>query len=266
MRATQDAEKTAGDPPAANADIILSQVSHRPWPLPDLPWIMVQQWTDLLFAHWALPPEIVRPLVPPELDLDLYDGKAWVAVTPFRMTEIRMRGLPPIPGASKFLEMNLRTYVRQRPADLDADGIEKPGVYFFSLDASNLPAVLGARIGLGLPYFWSDMTADVREEKVHYVSQRRESPEHVDVTYWPGEAITRPTELELFLAERYCLYEVRMGKAIRTQIQHWPWSLRVGHARFAANTLGARRGLPLTLHPDLLHFSKQLDVLIYAPG
>src|SRR6476469_4888221 len=91
---------------------ILSQTAHRPWPLPSTPWYMVQQWSDLLFAHWAFDPDVIRPLVPKELELDLYDGKAWIGLTPFRMTDIHLRSLPPLPGASQFLEMNLRTYVR----------------------------------------------------------------------------------------------------------------------------------------------------------
>src|SRR5262249_52969570 len=91
---------------------ILSATAHRPWPVPRQPWIMFQTWHDLLFGHWSFPPEQIRPLVPPELELDLFDGKAWLAVPPFWMSNVRLRGLPPIPGTSRFPEMNLRTYVR----------------------------------------------------------------------------------------------------------------------------------------------------------
>src|SRR5581483_5428414 len=91
---------------------ILSHITHRPWPLPSAPWFMFQEWSNLLFAHWAIDPNFVRPLVPKELELDLFDAKAWIGLTPFRMTDIHLRGLPPIPGAGEFLEMNLRTYVR----------------------------------------------------------------------------------------------------------------------------------------------------------
>src|SRR4051812_48129968 len=94
------------------SDSILANTSHRPWPLPGVPWFMFQQWTDLLFAHWALDAAAVLPLIPRKLELDLFEGKAWVGLTPFRMTNIPLRGLPPIPGAGSFLEMNLRTYVR----------------------------------------------------------------------------------------------------------------------------------------------------------
>ena len=118
-----------------NPDAILRASVHRPWPLPDKPWIMVQTWHDLLFAHWPIPPEIMRQSVPPELPLDLYEGQAWVGVIPFHMSNVRPRWIPPLPGFSRFPEMNVRTYVT-----LD----NKPGVFFFSLDAGNLPAVWAA--------------------------------------------------------------------------------------------------------------------------
>ncbi len=99
---------------------------------------MIQRWHDLLFAHWALPPEKIRPLLPRELELDTFDGKAWIGVIPFWMSGVRFRGIPAIPTASRFPELNVRTYVRA-PQEPD-----KSGVYFFSLDAASWLAVLGA--------------------------------------------------------------------------------------------------------------------------
>src|SRR5438270_6843479 len=115
-----------------NPDEILRQQDHRPFPLPSAPWIMRQTWNDLLFAHWSLPAEALRPLVPNELALDLYDGKAWVAVTPFHMTDVALRGIPAVPVLSAFPELNVRTYVTYQG---------KPGVFSFSLDAFNPAAV-----------------------------------------------------------------------------------------------------------------------------
>jgi len=139
-------------------------------------------------------------------------------------------------------------------------------VYFFSLDASNLPAVLGARIGLGLPYYWSDMNAETIGEEIHYTSHRRQGSAEVDVQYGPmGELINRKTDREKFLTERYCLYEVRAGVVMRTEVHHVPWPLHKARATFTTNTLGLRQNLPLTRRPDLLHFCRQLDVLVYPP-
>src|SRR5690348_14257143 len=124
----------------------LKIIAHRPWPVPSGPWIMVQTWNGLLFAHWPVPPQVLRPLVPRELPLDTFQGSCWLGITPFQITGVRARGLPPIPGLSRFPELNVPTYV-----GLD----DKPGVFFFSLDAANLPAVCGARVFYHLPYFHS---------------------------------------------------------------------------------------------------------------
>src|SRR5579885_1895353 len=115
-----------------NAKAILLDVAHRPYPLPTGPWIMTQSWHELLFAHWPFAPETLRPLVPPALSLDIFEGQAWVGVVPFRMTNVHPRLTQSVPGLSQFVEMNVRTYVT-------VNGI--PGVYFFSLDASNRIAV-----------------------------------------------------------------------------------------------------------------------------
>ncbi len=157
---------------------------------------MVQRWHDLLFAHWALPPEKLRPLVPRELQLDTFDGKACVGVIPFWMSGVRLRGMPPIPTASTFPELNVRTYVRA-PREPD-----KPGVYFFSLDAASVLAVLGARAGAGLPYFWADMKAERAGEEIRYRSFRRQSPRraHLLARYRPvGPVSSRKTDLEKFV-------------------------------------------------------------------
>src|SRR5450631_1211350 len=138
---------------------VLQSLSHRPWPLPTGPWVMAQSWHDLLFAHWPVEPESLKELVPPQLPLDIFDGRAWVGVIPFRMSGIRARGLPPLPGLSRFPELNVRTYVT-------LDG--KPGVYFFSLDAANLPAVLTARKFYSLPYFHARMSSQGIDGRIDY--------------------------------------------------------------------------------------------------
>src|SRR5262244_2274435 len=137
--------------------------AHRPWPVPDRPWILWQQWSDLLFAHWPVPRETLRLLVPPSLALDTYDGQTWLAVTPFRVTGTRPRFLPSFPPVSDFPELNVRTYVVAE---------DKPGVYFFSLDAGNWPAVLGARAVFNLPYFKADMSAERVDASIRYASRR----------------------------------------------------------------------------------------------
>ncbi|MGH9532327.1 MAG: YqjF family protein, partial [Terriglobales bacterium] len=129
------------------------------------PWTIEFTWHDLLFLHWPVPAASLRGLVPESLELDLYDGSAWVGVIPFFMSGIRLRGLPLFPGTSAFAEVNVRTYVRFRG---------QPGVYFFSLDAASFFAVRTARLWYHLPYFHARMSVENQGDTVRYSSQRRD--------------------------------------------------------------------------------------------
>src|SRR5258708_7385552 len=127
-----------------DSNAILKTVEHRPWPIPDTPWVMTQIWHELLFVHWPIAPNVLRKLVPSILPLDTFDGQCWVGIIPFHMTYVRPRSIPSITALSSFVELNVRTYVTLQ-------GI--PGVYFFSLDAGNPIAVALARTFFHLPYF-----------------------------------------------------------------------------------------------------------------
>jgi uncharacterized protein len=242
-----------------NASEILSVTQHRPYPVPSGPWVMRQSWHDLLFAHWALEPEHVRAAMPEELRpyLDTYDGKAWVGVIPFWMSNVRMRGIPPIPTAATFPELNVRTYVT-------ISG--KPGVYFFSLDAASLLAVMGARAG-GLNYFHAAMRCVLEADKVKYASRRTQRPKPAE---FQGEyaavgpaALSAPGSLEHFVVERYCLYAVRGGRISRVNIHHHPWPLQRAEARIEKNTMASASGISLPGSEPVLHFAKRMDVLIW---
>ncbi|PYY17958.1 MAG: hypothetical protein DMG60_09930 [Acidobacteria bacterium] len=222
---------------------------------------MYQRWHDLLFAHWALPVDQVRPLVPRELEIDTFDGKAWVGVIPFWMSHVRFRGVPPIPTASTFPELNVRTYVRA-PREPD-----KPGVYFFSLDAASLLAVISARAGAGLPYYWANMRAKVSNDDVEYLSTRRGSqPAQLIARYRAmGGVSPNKSDLERFVTERYCLYTVRAGKVQRIEIHHLPWPLQPAEAEFEVNTIAEAQGLKLPPEKPVMQFAKVLEVFIFAP-
>src|SRR5579871_2480588 len=98
---------------------------------------MAMQWHDLLFMHWPVPVDQLRPLIPPALAIETFDGMAWLGLVPFRMSGVRPRFVPALPWLSAFPELNVRTYVTSAG---------KPGVWFFSLDAANPLAVHGARL------------------------------------------------------------------------------------------------------------------------
>ena len=218
---------------------------------------MVQTWHDLLFAHWTLSPEQIRPLVPPQLELDLHAGKAYVAITPFHMSGIRARFLPPLPGLSHFPELNVRTYVRYNNI---------PGVFFFSLDAGSRLAVKAARLSYGLPYLHAQMSVSIGE-KIGYVTRRLEPPQPAEFRgrYWP---VSRPRQreknsLEYFLTERYCLYVIRGEKVHRAYIHHVPWPLQDAQAEIELNTIAKAACIELPPAKPLLHFSRMIEVLIW---
>ncbi len=231
----------------------LEIVAHRPWAPPRGPWRMKQLWYDLLFAHWPVPAEILRRLVPHELSLDTFQGGCWVSITPFHMSNRRSM-LPAFPFTSRFRELNCRTYV-------NFGG--KPGVFFFSLDASSRSAVWGARTFYHLPYKFADMQAKKDGESIAY-SSRRTSAEF-KATYRPIAPVklAPPGTLEHWLTERYCLYTVHRGQVFRGDIHHVPWPLQGASAEIGVNTIADAAGIRLSGIRPVLAFSRELEVLIW---
>jgi uncharacterized protein YqjF (DUF2071 family) len=219
---------------------------------------MGQTWKDLLFAHWRVPPDTMREHVPPELSVDVFDGDAWIGVTPFEVTGLRLIAMPPIPRVSTFLELNVRTYVT-------AAG--KPGILFFSLDAASALAVQAARRYYRLPYFRARMSAERAGTSIEYSSERLRSAPGQFVfkgRYGPTGGVfqARPGSLEYFLTERYCLYTVEDGQLFRGEIHHPPWPLQPGEAKIDVNTM-APLGIEASGEP-LLHFARRQDVVIWS--
>ncbi len=243
------------------ADSILFATPHRPWPAPMAPWIMTQRWNDLLFLHYALAPEIVRPLVPDVLTLDTYQQRAWVSVTPFWINHLRPPGIPSLPWLSHFAEVNVRTYVTR-------DG--KPGVFFFSLDASHLSAVWGARMFYRLPYWQAAMKLKGSGgARIEYVSKRQHGPKPAELrcSYGPNSPTfrARPGSLEHFLSERYCLYAASRKRLYRGEIHHLPWELQEAKVELAENSMAQPAGVSLSPQADLAYFARELKVLFWAP-
>lgn len=224
------------------------------------PPIMHQIWDELLFLHWRMPPVLLEPLIPSGLELDTIDGSAWISVTPFTMRGVRPSFAPALPMVSSFHELNVRTYVV-------GDGV--PGVWFFSLDASNSVAVLFARLGFSLPYYRASMSL-LRDEDgtVRFSSHRnhRDAPEagldakwrrlplhHPEGTYagaghegTVGDGIGRvaePGTLEFFLIERYCLYSLRGDQGRRARIFHKPWRVTDAEVLSLHSTMIESHGL-----------------------
>ncbi|HEU5422020.1 MAG TPA: DUF2071 domain-containing protein [Nitrolancea sp.] len=241
---------------------MLAPPERRPWPLPEQPWVMRQSWRDLLFMHWPLPPEQVRPLLPAALPLDTWEGEAWVSVVPFRMRGVTGRGLPAFPWLSSFPELNVRTYVTLGG---------KPGVYFFSLDAGNILAVWAARLGYHLPYFHADMLVWREQEWITYCSHRVHRGARVGdllARYRPTGPVTEAPlgSLGAWLSDRYALYTVdRRGRPLRAEIDHATWPLQPAEVEIFRDTLSTADGLALSGPPALLGFARRVDMHAWLP-
>ncbi len=221
---------------------------------------MTQTWNDLLFAHWPVAVDDLRARVPAPCTLDLYDGRAWIGIVPFEMTNVAPRLAPALPGLSAFPEINVRTYVR-----VD----DKPGVYFFSLDAASRLAVWLARKLFHLPYHQAAIEIGRGDAgTVDYRSRRREGDAAFHARYAPAGPPSKPEpgSLEYFLTERYCLYTVDgASRVARVDIHHPPWRLQPAAADVQVNTLARAAGFGLSTQPALLHYAKRQDVVNWAP-
>ena len=249
--------------PSLGQAAALRETAHRPWALPDRPWLMAQSWEALLFAHWPVPADELRRVVPDGLPLDTYDGTAWIGVTPFLVAALRLRGLPHLPGVTSFPEANVRTYATVKG---------KPGIYFFSLDAASRLAVESARRAYRLPYFRARMSIARTGDWVEYTSvriSRDGPPAELRGRYRPRGRRFKALDgsLEQFLTERYCLYTFDERRRLhRSDIHHPPWPLQPAEATFAVNTMAVPVGQRLDAPVDpLLHFAERQDVLIWSP-
>lgn len=225
---------------------------------------MAQSWHDLLFAHWPIDPALLRPHIPVALEIDTFNGQAWIAVVPFRMSGVRLRLTPALPWLSAFPELNVRTYVV-------TEG--KPGVWFFSLDAGNPVAVALARAWFHLPYFRAHMECEDRDGWIQYTSQRTRthryaSPATLHARYRPTAEVfeSKQGTLEYFLTERYCLYAADSYRRIsRGEIHHKSWQLQIAEANFQLNSMAEAAGIALPPQKPLLHFARRQNVVVWAP-
>jgi uncharacterized protein YqjF (DUF2071 family) len=224
--------------------------------------IALQRWRALLFTHWEVPLARLRSLIPAPLDIDTFEGKAYVGLIPFEIPELRpLRLLPPVPGAARFLETNVRTYVTRAG---------QPGVWFFSLDAASSLAVLGARAGYGLPYCRATMSCQRNGDEFTYRSERRwpGPPAALDVQYRVGQPLgpARVGTLEHFLVERYVLYfKHPLLGLMQQRVHHQPYPLRAVRVDRLVESLVSAAGISRggERPPDL--FSEGVDVGLSLP-
>lgn len=233
---------------------------------PDRWPVMRQRWLHLLFVHWPADPDALQRLLPPGLEIDTFEGRAFVGLVPFTMRGIRPPFLPAVPVLSRFHEVNLRTYVHRQGRE--------PGVWFFSLDAASRPAVIGARAWFRLPYHYARMRMDVGSAgdsvEVRYQSHRRwpgPRPAGCSLRYRPRGPVTRaePGTLEHFLVERYILY-ARAGDRLRqARVAHEPYPLQSGEVEDLEETLSDAARVPRPGLERLVHYAAGVSVRIFPP-
>ncbi len=220
--------------------------------------VIRQSWLELTFLHWSFDPARVRPLIPKGLELDLWEGKCYVGLIPFILADITLVKAPALPWLSRFNETNVRTYVRDRNGHR--------GVWFFSLDAARLAAVIGARISYALPYYWARMNVHRDGPRVHYRSRRRHRPKgETNIVVTPGAAIAEPSPLEIFLTARWHLFAQRRGQLLRADIDHPRWPLQRATVNALEESLLSAAGLPEPTGEPLAHFSSAIHVMTGRP-
>jgi uncharacterized protein YqjF (DUF2071 family) len=218
-----------------------------------------QRWRTITFLHWRYDPDEIRQLVPGDLglDVDTWDGSAWVSLTPFLMVDFRLGRLPAVPSLSTFPETNLRTYVRGR------DG--RDGLWFFSLEAASLPLVTAASSLYGEPYRWADMSVE-KGETVRYRSRRRAGvPVGHDIEVRPGPPCESVSELDHWLTGRWRAYSVAAGRLATTAVEHEQWPLREATVIRLEQSLLAAAGLSEPAGPPLVHHSPGVDAALGPP-
>ena len=235
------------------ADIIKT-TSHRPWTLPAEQWQYYQEWNNALFLHWSVATDMIKPLIPPGLEIDTIQGKTWISLVAFTMEKIRPRNLPVLAAVSTFHEINVRAYVLKD---------NKPGVYFLNIEAQKIVSVLIAKSLSGLPYEKATISRTQKGNTAYFVSENKAKNFHLDVSYETGSEGYAKTDIDKWLTERYCLYLDKGKNIYRYEIHHEEWDVkkvnikRINlHYQIGALVIGNRR-------PDLSHFSKGVQVLAW---
>ncbi len=227
--------------------------SHRPWKLPNKKCSYYQEWNNVLFFHWQISPAALSKLIPKELQLDTIDGNAWVSLVAFTMEKIRPIILPSFPFISNFHEINVRTYVTSN---------NKPGVYFLNIEAEKWISTWLVKTISGLPYEKS-IISRTRSTNENILTSRNKIKQYsLDATFTIDQQILNKTEIDKWLTERYCLYQINEGRIYRYEIHHKEWQLN--NVKLLNLNIDYKFGdLSLISYPTLQHYSHGVKVLAW---
>lgn len=234
-------------PPIPN---LLSDTKHRPFELPAYGWQYYQEWNNALFLHWKIPYEELRKCVPERLELDTFEGTAYISLVAFQMQKIRLKHLPAMKFISDFEEINLRTYVENGG---------KAGVYFLNIEAEKYLSVFVARKLSGLPYEKSNI---LRKGNL-FTSYNKIKKFHLEAEFDIKDKLNDKTELDRWLTERYCLYLDEKDKIFRFDIHHKEWEIRNVDVKKLSLSYQLKNNYQINSHPDLVHYSEGVQVLAW---
>lgn len=225
----------------------------------DKNWVMTQNWEDTVFLHWPVSPQSIRKFIPEELELDLWDGAAWVGLVLFKATGMRPRFLPPIPGVDNYLELNVRTYVKFNG---------KSGVYFFSLDADSWLAVEATTKTKFLPYRHAQMKMSNQKGLWTFESRRthkNSAPDTLKLKYEIVPGIIREDTFGYWATERYCLWTKPKNRLLRVDISHPPWTLNYIEGEILWNSMASFLPGSLHLSQPVSHFGGTVKARFFPP-
>lgn len=192
---------------------LLDSTAHRPWEIPTKNWRFYQEWKDAVFVHWQVPLNEIKKFVPEDIEIDLFEGKAWVSLVAFSMEKLRRRNLPSVPAISDFNEINLRTYVKYKG---------KPGVYFLSIEGGSKISCKVAKKIAELPYRFSAM----KRGKESFQSFNKEFNDHLYLKYRVLHTLHKKEPIDLWLTERYALFQDSQNGINEFEIHHVEWPLQ----------------------------------------
>ena len=235
------------------------QVEHLPFPMPDRRHTLAQDWRFLTFMHWRVDIEKLRPHVPEGLEIDTFEGDAYIGLVPFMMKHVRPSWFVSTPGISNFPEFNIRTYVKK-------DGIA--GVFFLTLEAKSLVTCNFAPRTYGLPYRYAKGSVKKSGNKWKWDSSRNKGQfKLAGTTEVIGEQLqAQPGSLEEFLFERYSLYTSHKGSLRRGYTHHNKWKFQLAKVELTENSLteSFNLGIDKPLTPELVHYSDGVRVRTFS--
>ncbi|MFA4133034.1 MULTISPECIES: YqjF family protein [unclassified Brevibacillus] len=224
-------------------------------------WTMTQTWEHLLFLHWAISPASIKALIPAGLELDTYDGKAWISIIPFLLSGVRLRRMPSVPFTTTFPEINVRTYVKAKG---------KTGVYFLSLDTSNPLVIKIAKFWYRLPYYRAQMAFHRQADRIDFTSRRlsglSQTPSFKG-SYQPlsDKFFAKEGTLVHWLTERYTLFCRcdRTKQLMFADVVHEPWQLQETAFHIRENVMTENLSISLTDTPHLALYARGVQSLIW---